>query len=125
MARYEVPIGSGRLALQVDGRWQDDVFFTAENNPALVQDSFGVVNFRGSYTFPGERFMASVFVRNAFDRNTCWVRTTPRTPSRRTSFSRPIPGLTASRSAARGEQREVVPMCATRSELIALFDKLR
>ena len=67
LARYEVPIGSGRLALQVDGRWQDDVFFTAENNPALVQDSFGVVNFRGSYTFPGERFMASVFVRNAFD----------------------------------------------------------
>jgi iron complex outermembrane receptor protein len=67
VARYEVPIGSGRLALQVDGRWQDDVFFTAENNPALVQDSFGVVNFRGSYTFPGERFMASVFVRNAFD----------------------------------------------------------
>jgi iron complex outermembrane receptor protein len=67
VARYEAPVASGLLELQADGRWEDQRFFTAENNSALVQDSFSVVNLRAGYTFPGEHFTASVFVKNAFD----------------------------------------------------------
>ena len=44
-AQYVFPMsGGGQIYLRGEYNWQDDVFFTADNNNIETQDSFGLVN---------------------------------------------------------------------------------
>jgi len=67
IARYEHPLGNGRLGLQLDGWWLDDQYFTVENVPSLREDSHGQLNARASYSFMDDRVEFALFVRNLTD----------------------------------------------------------
>ncbi|MEJ8567211.1 TonB-dependent receptor [Elongatibacter sediminis] len=57
----------GTVSAQVDFSWKDDLFFGPDNDPFESQDSFGLVNLRGSWLSRDGRYEVSVFVENVFD----------------------------------------------------------
>lgn len=68
--QYDVPLPS----LPFDGfvtasyTWQDEVNFSLSNNPATVQDSYGVANLSlGITERDNNRYSVSLFVNNVFD----------------------------------------------------------
>ena len=58
-------VGVGKLALQVDGNWNDDQFLEGSNADASVQESYGVANVRATYTT--ESWTATLWVKNLAD----------------------------------------------------------
>jgi iron complex outermembrane receptor protein len=64
IVRYEAPLRTGLLGLQLDGWWLDDQFFTVENVQSLRQDAHGLLNARASYSFMDDRVELALFVRN-------------------------------------------------------------
>src|SRR5207237_5904711 len=42
LARYTLPVGSGHVALQVDGNYLSSFWFNLSDNPALLQSAFGI-----------------------------------------------------------------------------------
>lgn len=67
-AQYVWVLGdSGDLALRADYRWQDAVSFQAANNPNDIQESYGLLDVRATWTSPSDTFMVAGFVRNLTD----------------------------------------------------------
>lgn len=67
LVRYEIPVASGELALQGDWVWNDDRFFTVENQPGNRQDAYGLVNARVAYRFRDDQMEVAVFGKNLLD----------------------------------------------------------
>lgn len=68
-SRYTRPIANDVEGyVQGDYRWQDDVLFDMSQNPNMIQKAYGVADFSLGATFGEGRYDASVFVKNAFDK---------------------------------------------------------
>ncbi len=66
--RYHIFLNdAGRVTLQADGRWQDDIFTGVDNDPAEFVDAYGVLNLRTRWASADERYNAEVFVDNVLD----------------------------------------------------------
>jgi iron complex outermembrane receptor protein len=57
----------GRLALQVTGFWEDDVFLNVVNDPFLTQDAHSIWNARATWTSRSNRYQLEAFVDNLTD----------------------------------------------------------
>jgi iron complex outermembrane receptor protein len=67
-ARYEFPVGDyGTLALSAGYNWQDEVFFSQFNDPAMSQGSFGLANARVAFTSRDGHWQVAVFGTNLGD----------------------------------------------------------
>jgi len=65
MALYELPLKSGAsLNLQLDGSYDDDIFFTPENSFVLEQEAYGLLNARAGYVSADGNWEFSVFGKN-------------------------------------------------------------
>ena len=69
MARYTLPVGSGHVALQVDGNYLSSFWFNLSDNPAVLQSAFGIANARASYTPPSGKLEIGVSVENLADKH--------------------------------------------------------
>ena len=68
LVRYIHDMGdTGTASFQVDFSWKDDFFFGPDNDPFESQDSFGLVNLRGSWQSRDNRYELSVFAENVFN----------------------------------------------------------
>jgi iron complex outermembrane receptor protein len=67
--RYSAKLFGRTASAQVDGDWRDSQYFTVENDQALKEGSYGLVNTRLGYRFLDEKAEAAIFVRNIFDEN--------------------------------------------------------
>ena len=66
LARYNVNIGNGNFAAQIDGAYYGDQFFEVTNGSGSFQESFNVSNASISYTY-NERVTGTFFVKNFTD----------------------------------------------------------
>jgi iron complex outermembrane receptor protein len=64
LARYAVPMSIGELAFQVDGRYSGAHYLEGTNSDVSHQDAYVVANASVSLTGPGERWSASLWVKN-------------------------------------------------------------
>lgn len=65
----EIPLGDvGKLSFLVDFNYQDEVYFSATNNPALKQGDYCLWNARVGWASPDERWELAAWGRNLFDR---------------------------------------------------------
>ena len=69
LARYTLPVGSGRLAFQVDGNYLTRFWFNLGDTPTVEQAAYGVANARISYTPAGGRMEIGVSVDNLADKH--------------------------------------------------------
>ena len=69
MARYTLPVGSGHLALQVDGNYLTRFWFNIGDAPAVEQNAFGVGNARITYTSGSGKFELGCSVENLADKH--------------------------------------------------------
>ncbi len=67
LARYNFDVGSGNLALQVDGAFYDDQYLEVSNGGAALQKSYGTVNASATWTSSEERFRVTAWVKNLTD----------------------------------------------------------
>lgn len=67
IVRYIQPIPQGDLSVQADWQWNDDRFFSVENDPALREDAYGLVNLRVSYLMDKYNLEFAFIVRNLLD----------------------------------------------------------
>ncbi len=67
--RYTLPqeIAGGQLALQVSGNYQSSVWHNLNNFDANKLDAWGILNLRGEWTSPDERFRFAVFANNVLN----------------------------------------------------------
>jgi iron complex outermembrane receptor protein len=70
-ASYEWRIGTGRVGLEADAKWNGNQYMELENAPADFEPAHVVANTRISYSTPGDRFEIAGWVRNLTDR---WYR---------------------------------------------------
>jgi iron complex outermembrane receptor protein len=66
---YRLPIDSGTLDFNVGGfyRYQSKLNFSILNDPAVVQPSYGIVNLYLNVSKDDGKYLAELFVNNAFD----------------------------------------------------------
>ena len=69
MVRYTLPVGTGRLALQVDGNYLSRFWFNLSDVPAVEQTAFGLVNARVTYTPAGGKTELGASVENLADKH--------------------------------------------------------
>ncbi len=69
MARYTVPVASGRLSFQVDGTYLSRFWFNLGDAPSVAQSAFGVGNARISFTPASGRVEVGVSVENVADKH--------------------------------------------------------
>ena len=68
IARYDIPLAQGgKVTLQGDANFQDDRFFTVDNNPYLAQDSYWLVGARVTYRSPADNWDLSFWGKNLTD----------------------------------------------------------
>jgi iron complex outermembrane receptor protein len=67
LARYEWPIANGRMAVQVDGNWNDDQYLEGSNSGVSFEDAYSVWNGRISYTTNDGHWSAAVWAKNFTD----------------------------------------------------------
>ena len=67
LARYEWPAFGGNLAVQFDGKWNDDQFLEGTNSEVSFEPAYSVWNASLSYASGDGGFGMSVYVRNLFD----------------------------------------------------------
>jgi iron complex outermembrane receptor protein len=67
LGRYEWPALGGTMAVQIDGNHNGDHFLEGTNSAVSFEDSYTVVNAHVSYTSPGDRWTATVWVKNVTD----------------------------------------------------------
>jgi iron complex outermembrane receptor protein len=67
LVRYEHPAFGGTLAGQLDFNWKDDHTFNLVTSAAVMQDSYGLLNARLSYTSGGGAWSVAVFAKNLAD----------------------------------------------------------
>jgi iron complex outermembrane receptor protein len=63
-AQYDVPISMGLLSLRADFRWQDEVFFRAQNLPIDRQEGYTKTDLRAILYLPGDTYKVEAFVQN-------------------------------------------------------------
>lgn len=64
LVRYEVPTRAGTLAVEIDGKYQGNQFFSVNNDPVLRQGAYSTQNARISLTSPDERYSLTAWCRN-------------------------------------------------------------
>jgi len=69
MVRYSLPVGAGKLALQLDGNYLSRFWFNLSDTPSVEQSAYGVANARVSYTPAGGKFEVGVSVENLADKH--------------------------------------------------------
>ena len=67
LLRYSWDAFGGTMAAQADGNWKDDIKFNLVESPAVLEDSYGVVNLKLSYTTGDGKWTGSVFAKNVTD----------------------------------------------------------
>jgi iron complex outermembrane receptor protein len=67
LVRYNWNVGSGNVAVQLDGAFYDDQFLEVTNGSGTVQEAYNVSNVRLTYTDADERFSIGAWVKNAND----------------------------------------------------------
>jgi iron complex outermembrane receptor protein len=67
LGRYEWPALAGVLALQVDGRWNDDQFLEGTNSEVSFEPAYTVWNASFGYRTDDERMRLALYLRNAGD----------------------------------------------------------
>ncbi len=69
MARYTLPVGSGHLALQIDGNYLSRFWFNLSDVPVVEQTGFGVGNVRANYSFLGDKLEVGASVENVANKH--------------------------------------------------------
>ena len=69
LARYTFPLGSGHLALQVDGNYLSRFWFNLSDLPVVEQAAFGVANVRANYSPASGKFEIGVSLENLADKH--------------------------------------------------------
>ncbi|MCK9606192.1 MAG: TonB-dependent receptor [Methylomonas sp.] len=69
LLQYDWSTQLGIFRAQSDFFWNSKQFFTADNNPLLVQSAYGIVNARLAWLSNDNRFQASVWVKNIADQD--------------------------------------------------------
>ena len=67
LGRYGWPAFGGELAVQLDGKWNDDQFLEGSNSNASFESSYSVWNGRLSYDADGAGLGVAVWVKNFTD----------------------------------------------------------
>ncbi len=67
LGRYEWPAMAGLLAVQVDGRWNDDQFLEGTNSEVSFEPAYTVWNASLAYRTNDERMRLALYVKNAGD----------------------------------------------------------
>ena len=68
LVQYDIPLrDNGKLTLQTDFNYQDQVWFDALNNPLLQEGDYWLWNARVSWTSPSEKWEVAAFGRNLGD----------------------------------------------------------
>lgn len=67
LARYEWAAFGGTLAVQADAKYNDDQYFSVNNDPVLAQEAYSVVNARAGYTTASGRLSVTLWGRNLGD----------------------------------------------------------
>ena len=67
LGRYGWPAFGGELAVQVDGKWNDDQFLEGSNSNASFESAYSVWNGRLSYDADGSGLGIAVWVKNFTD----------------------------------------------------------
>jgi iron complex outermembrane receptor protein len=67
LLRYEVPVGAGRVAFQVDGQYRTEHFFTLLGTQASTEDGYFIGNAAVTWTAPNDKLSLRAFVQNLTD----------------------------------------------------------
>lgn len=68
LIQYDIPLGDkGRITLQTDFNYQDEVWFDALNNPLLSEGDYWIYNARVSWTSADDAWEVAAFGRNLGD----------------------------------------------------------
>jgi iron complex outermembrane receptor protein len=68
LIQYDIPLGDkGRITLQTDFNYQDEVWFDALNNPLLSEGDYWIYNARVSWTSADDNWEVAAFGRNLGD----------------------------------------------------------
>lgn len=67
LLRYNVDVGNGNFAAQLDGAWFDEQFLEVTNGLSSLQPAYNVSNFSISHEGYGSGVTLTAFVRNVFD----------------------------------------------------------
>ena len=62
--QYDIPTSIGLLSLRGDHRWQDEVFFRAQNLSVDRQAAYSKTDLRAILYLPGDQYKAEIFVQN-------------------------------------------------------------
>jgi len=67
LGRYQWPALGGKLAIQIDGQWNDDQFLEGSNSDASFEPAYSVWNGRLSYETGDEHLGVALWVKNFTD----------------------------------------------------------
>lgn len=67
MVRYEVPVGAGHLAFQVDAQRRSEHYFSLTRLPTVTEDGYTLSNALVSYSHGDDLWTLSAFVHNLTD----------------------------------------------------------
>ncbi len=67
LGRYEWAMMNGRMAVQIDGNWNDDQYLEGTNSGVSFEDAYSVWNARLSYTSGDNSWTAAVWAKNFTD----------------------------------------------------------
>ena len=68
LLRYNVDVGSGNIAAQVDGVWYADQYLEVTNGPSSLQKAYNVTNASLTYTDQRSGIALTGWVKNMFDK---------------------------------------------------------
>lgn len=69
MARYTLPVGTGRLSFQLDGNYLTRFWFNLSDDPDVAQSSFGLANVRVNYSPQGGKLEVGASVENVANKH--------------------------------------------------------
>jgi iron complex outermembrane receptor protein len=64
LARYEWPALGGKLAVQLDGRWNDDQYLEGTNSGVSFEPAYAVLNANVDYLMHDDKLRFSVWAKN-------------------------------------------------------------
>ena len=68
LARYELDVFDGRVALQANANYVSEQFLGLSNAEVLREPAYTIANARATYFFPGDQLSVSAFVDNLTDK---------------------------------------------------------
>ena len=69
LVRYTLPVGTGHLAMQVDGNYLSRFWFNLSDTPSVEQSAYGVANIRLTYMPANTHFETGISVENVADKH--------------------------------------------------------